>query len=77
MTREQDFEKKAKFKHKHCSSLSLSPWCDLNSNGSLLKLQDKWPISKCNCQKQVTFTSKQIQQKLVDIKFIGENFSRN
>ena len=34
--------------------MSNSAWCDLNSEGEVLKLHDICPNSKCNCQKQLT-----------------------
>ena len=39
--------------------MSNSAWCDLNSKGDILKLHDKCPNPKCNCQKMITFTPKQ------------------
>ena len=39
--------------------MSNSAWCDLNSKGNLLKLHDKCPNPKCNCQKIITFTPHQ------------------
>ena len=36
--------------------MSNSAWCDLNSKGDILKLHDKCPNPKCNCQKIHTFT---------------------
>ena len=59
MTRGEDFIKKGKCKNKHCSILSNSAWTDLNSQGNILKLHDKYPNPKCNCQKIITFTPHQ------------------
>ena len=59
MTRREDFIKKGRCKNKHCSAMSNSAWCDLNSKGDILTLHDKYPISKCNCQKVLTFTPHQ------------------
>ena len=59
MSRAEDFIKKVKCKNKHCSSMSNSAWCDLNSKGNILKLHDKCPNPKCNCQKMITFTPHQ------------------
>ena len=59
MTRGEESIKKGKCKSKHCSSLSNSAWCDLNSEGIILKLHDKCPNPKCNCQKIITFTPQQ------------------
>ena len=39
--------------------MSNSAWCDLNSKGIIIKLHDKCPNSKCNCQKIITFTPHQ------------------
>ena len=59
MTRGEDFIKKGRCKNKHCSSMSNSAWCGLNSKGDILKLHDKCPNPKCNCQKIITFTPHQ------------------
>ena len=56
MTRGEDFIKKGRCKNKHCSSMSNSAWCDLNSKGDIFKLHDKCPNPNCNCQKIITFT---------------------
>ena len=37
----------------------ISAWCDLNTKGNILKLHDKCPNPKCNCQKMITFTPHQ------------------
>ena len=55
MTRGENFFKKTKCKNKHCSSMWKSAWCDLNSKGDILKLHDKCPNPKCNCQNVITF----------------------
>ena len=39
--------------------MSNSAWTDLNSRGNILKLHDKCPNPKCNCQKIITFTPHQ------------------
>ena len=39
--------------------MSSSAWCDLNIKGNLLKLHDKCPNPKCNCQQIITFTPHQ------------------
>ena len=39
--------------------MSISAWCDLNSKADILKLHDKWPNLKFNCQKLITFTPHQ------------------
>ena len=59
MTRGEDFIKKGRCKNKHCLEISNSAWCDLNPNGSMLKLHEKCPNPKCNCQKIITFTPHQ------------------
>ena len=56
MTPGSDFIKKGKCKNIHCSSVSISAWCDLNSKGDIIKLHDKCPNPKCNCQKLLTFS---------------------
>ena len=58
MTRGEDFIKKGKCS-KNCSAMSNSAWCDLNSKGIILKLNDKCPNPKCNCQKIISFTPHQ------------------
>ena len=59
MTRGENFIRKGKCKNKHCSSMSSSAWTDLNSKGNILKIHDKCPNSKCNCQKVIYFTPHQ------------------
>ena len=57
--------------------MSNSAWCELNSEGDILKLHDECPNPKCNCKKIITFTP---QQYLLDggsIKKIKINFQRN
>ena len=62
MTRGDCFlQKKWMFKNKHCSSMSSNAWCDLKIKDDILKLHDKCPNSKCNCQKVITFTPNQFQ----------------
>ena len=39
--------------------MSNSAWCDLKSKGNILKLHDKCPNQKCNCQKIITSTPHQ------------------
>ena len=55
MTKGEEFMKIGKCKSNHCSSLSNSACCDLNSKGNILKLHDKCPNPKFNCQKIITF----------------------
>ena len=59
MTRAEHFIKKGNCKNGHCSSMSISSWCDLNFEGDILKLHDKCPNFKCNCRKVITFTPHQ------------------
>ena len=59
MTRGQDFIKRGRSKINQGSALSNSAWCDLKSKGNILKLHDKCPNPKCNCQKMITFTPHQ------------------
>ena len=59
MTKGEDFIKKGKCKNNHCSAMWNSAWTDLNKNCSIMKLHDKCPNPKCNCQKIITFTPKQ------------------
>ena len=56
MTKGEDFIKKGKCKNIHCSAMSNSAWCDLNSKGDTLKLHDKCPNPNCILQKIFTFT---------------------
>ena len=51
--------KRGKCENNHCSSMSNSAWCDLNNKGDIIKLHDKCPKPKCNCQKIITFTPHQ------------------
>ena len=39
--------------------MSTSASCDLNSKVDILKLHDKCPNPKSNCQKVITFTPRQ------------------
>ena len=59
MTKGEDFVKRGKCKNNHFSSMSNSAWCDLKSKRKILKLRDKCPNPKCNCQKMITFTPHQ------------------
>ena len=43
----------------HLVHLLNSAWCDLYSKGNILKLHDKCPNLKSNCQKIITFTPHQ------------------
>ena len=68
MTKGEDFIKSAKCTHGHRSAMSNSAWFDLNSKGDILKLHDKCPNPKCNCQKIITFTPHQYMSEGVSIK---------
>ena len=59
MTRAESFMKREKCKNIHCSSMSVSAWCDLNEKTDFLKLHVKCLSPKCNCQKIITFTPHQ------------------
>ena len=61
MTRGEKFVKKAKWTHGHWSAMSNSAWCDLKKKCTVIKLHDICHNPKCDCQKQITFTPKQIQ----------------
>ena len=54
--------------------MSNSAWCDLNSEGNILKLHDKCPNPKCNCQKIITFTPHQYMLEGGSIKSKLQNF---
>ena len=59
MTKGEDFIEKGKCKNNHYSSISSTTWTVLNSKGNILKLHDKCPNPKCNCQNIITFTPHQ------------------
>ena len=59
MTEGEDFIKRGKCQNNHCSSMSNSAWCDLNSKGNILKPHDKCPNPNCGCQEIMTFTPHQ------------------
>ena len=61
MTRGKDFIKNAKCTHGHRSVISISAWCHLNKNCTVLELHDMCHNSKCECQKQIFFTPKQFK----------------
>ena len=60
MTKGKDFQQKEKCKRRHCSPVSNLSLCDLKSIGTIPIIQDILPISKCDCHKQVTFTTRQV-----------------
>ena len=61
MTRGEDFVKNTKCTHGHRSALTNLAWCDLNKKCTVLKLHDMCHNPKWKCQKQITFSPKQIQ----------------
>ena len=61
MTRGENLQKKAKCKHRQCSPMTESVFCDLTSGGSFFKWCDKCSNSECKCQKQVTLSRSQYQ----------------
>ena len=74
MTRAENFVKKGKCKTNHCSSMSSSAWCDINTKGNVLKQHDKCPNPKCNCRKIITFTPHQYVLEGASIKSKLQNF---
>ena len=54
MTRGEDFIKKGRCKNKHCSAMSNSAWCDLNSQSNILKLH-KCPKINLNININIKF----------------------
>ena len=78
MTKGEDFIKKGKCLKNHSSSMSSAAWSDLNKECTILKLHDKCPNPKCNCQKIITFTPKQYMLEGGSIKSkTTKNFQRN
>ena len=61
MIKGKNFTENAKCKHGNRSVMSNSAWCGLNGKGDILKLHDKCPKHKCNCQNKITFTTNQFQ----------------
>ena len=55
------FQKSAKWKNNQSSPMSNLSLCDLNIKGKLLKVHVLCPNSKCNGQKQNSFTPNQFQ----------------
>ena len=56
--------------------MSKSAWCGLNSKGDTLKIHDKCPNPRCNCQKLITFLPKQFQPEGKGFKNTKEKFSK-
>ena len=67
--------KKEDVQTKHCSAMTTSAWTDLNSQGNILKLHDKSPNPKCDCQKIITFTPHQYMLEGGSIKSRLKKFS--
>ena len=85
MTKGESFLKNAECKHGHRSATSNSAWCDSIKKCTVSKLQYMCHNPKRNCQKQISFTSKQFQlegggfkntmkKNLWDHKQLGINF---
>ena len=60
MTRAENFMNKGNCSKNHCSAMSNSAWTGLNYQGNKLKLHDKCPNPKGNCQKIITFHTSSI-----------------
>ena len=76
MTQGGNFMKKGRCKSNHCSSMSNSAWCDLKSKVDALKLQDLCYITKCESQKQITFTPRQFQLEGAGFKNTMKKYSK-
>ena len=61
MTGAESFKENSKCNHGHRSVVSNFAWCDLNKKFTVLKLHDICHSPKGHCQKQLTFTPKQLQ----------------
>ena len=61
MTEGEDFIKRGRCKNNHCSSMSISAWCDLNKNCTVLKIHDMCHNPKCISQNQITFSPNHFQ----------------
>ena len=61
MTKGEHFFKNGNFKRGHCSAMSSSAWCDLNTKRDILNLHDIYPSSTWKCQNQFIFTPRQFQ----------------
>ena len=72
----ESFVKNAKCKHGHRSAMSSSAWCDLNKNCTVLNLRDMCHNSKCNCQKQITFSPKQFHLEGANFKNTMKKYSK-
>ena len=53
--------------------MSNSAWCDLNSKCDILKLHDKCPNPRCNCQKIITFTP---HQNMLECRWVKSKLHR-
>ena len=70
MHEEKILRKKGRCNHRHCSFMGKSAWRDLDKDGTILKLHDMCPSSKCNCQKQVPITPKHFNLKIKDLRIL-------
>ena len=61
MTRREDFLKRRNGIFKHCSAMSNSAWCNLNSKSDTLKLHGFCHNPRCDCQTQFTSTPRGFQ----------------
>ena len=68
MTIAENVIKNAKCNHGYRSAKSNSAWCGLNKNCTVSKLHDMCHNPECNCQKQITFTSRQFELEGGSIK---------
>ena len=58
--------------------MSNSAWCDLNKSFTVLKLHDMCHNPKCKCQKQITFSPKQLELGGAGFKTtMKKNFERS
>ena len=74
MTGGEDFDRNAKRKHGHRSAMSNSAWCDLQKSCIVLNLHDMCHNPNCNCQKQITFSTRQFQLEGNEFKYTMKNF---
>ena len=56
--------------------MSNQAWTDSNKDCNILKLHDKYPNPKCNCQKIITFTPHQYMLEGGSIKSKLQKFFR-
>ena len=68
MTKEEDVIERGKSENNHCSSMLSSAWTELTIKGNILKLHEKYPNPKGNCQKIITFTPHRYMLEGIDKK---------